>query len=560
MKKSKRKYEEVNYWESMADSMVGLLLCILLITLLLILYLVRIPDDDYVDSEHGYSYEQYNDPDDGGGNHAYGNVDDEYGDETETETESETEKETEPESETEWNPGGGGAGGNGANPYEDPDPGSGEGEGNEKAAVFVQVVDGETGRTIKKSGIEFELYGIDSALQVLSTYYPVKTDYKKYETDKSGVFYFPEKLYVDSYYLHQLSTLAGYDMVDQTAFAIDKDYDWEDPFVVTVSLYPSKNFIRMKLVDKNTGEAITDASFEVVAAEDIITQDGTTRYKQGDVVDTLTVDEEGYAESMELYLGKYLLRQSGVPEYYAKITSDTAVEVENKTEAGTPAIRELTEEKTRVIVSLVDALYDTQYISDAEFKITLDNGTMVQTVKTDAKGRFTLTDLKKNTTYYLEQLSTAQGYQTDNTDHTFTVNGEGLIDGEKQADFQIKNRIIRISIGVQSKILKGQVSDVNVALKDASGEVMEVWNTTGLEHTLTGLAPGEYMVILNGNEDQEQKIVVENKTELQQFRFERWTTADIGILLALGLIFIGLIVLFVVLVKHTRRKKTEDKE
>ena len=54
-KKQKRNYNEVNYWESMADSMVGLLLCVLLITMLLIIYLVRIPDEEFVDPDPGDS-------------------------------------------------------------------------------------------------------------------------------------------------------------------------------------------------------------------------------------------------------------------------------------------------------------------------------------------------------------------------------------------------------------------------------------------------------------------------------------------------------------------------
>ena len=157
MKKKNRKYDEVNYWESMADSMVGLLLCILLITMLLILYLVRIPDEDYVDQEQGNNYEQYEDADDGGGNHTNG-VDEEGDDWDEEEYEEES-----------YGGGGGyGGGGDGEedNPFENPEPTLGEEEGSEKAAVLVQVVDGETGRTVKKSGIEFELYEADSALQV----------------------------------------------------------------------------------------------------------------------------------------------------------------------------------------------------------------------------------------------------------------------------------------------------------------------------------------------------------------------------------------------------------
>ena len=558
MKKKKRAYEEVNYWESMADSMVGLLLCILLILMLLILYLVRIPDDDYVDLEQGNQYEQYHDADDGGGNHSYGSIDDEYGDEWETEPE------TEPETGTDWNDDGGGGGGGGYGgdeedyPFEDPDPGAGEGEGTDKAAVFVQVVDGETGRTIKKSGLEFELYGVNSALQVLNTYYPDKISYKKYETDEAGVFYLPEKINLSSYYLHALSVLAGYDTPENTEFTIEESYDWEDPYVVTVSIYPSKNIIRLQLKDQDNGDPIEGAVFDVIAAENIVTQDGTTRCKAGDIVDSITVDKDGYGESQELYLGNYLLRQTEVPEYYARILTDQAVEVESRTDVGTPAVNEVTEEKTSVKVTVTDALYDTRYIAGAGFTLSTDDGTVVKSIKTDKNGRFTVTDLKKNTTYHIQQISTIFDYQMDTADYSFTVDGEGLINGEKETEFQIKNRIIRISIGIQDRIFQGQVSDVNVALQDASGNVIRVWNSTGLEQTIEGLTPGEYIVVLDGNKDQEQKIVVEDKIELQEYQFQRWTTSDISAVLAAGLLLAGALVLMIFLIKRARHKKAEE--
>ena len=48
---------------------------------------------------------------------------------------------------------------------------------------------------------------------------------------------------------------------------------------------------------------LSGAVYEITAAEDIITPDGTTRYSKGEVVDTVTTDETGLAESKLLYLG-----------------------------------------------------------------------------------------------------------------------------------------------------------------------------------------------------------------------------------------------------------------
>ena len=61
--------------------------------------------------------------------------------------------------------------------------------------------------------------------------------------------------------------------------------------------------------DKN----LAGATYEITAAEDIITPDGSLRYAKDTVVDTLTTDENGTAESKALYLGKYTVRETKAP-------------------------------------------------------------------------------------------------------------------------------------------------------------------------------------------------------------------------------------------------------
>ncbi|WP_294469496.1 SpaA isopeptide-forming pilin-related protein [uncultured Ruminococcus sp.] len=55
---------------------------------------------------------------------------------------------------------------------------------------------------------------------------------------------------------------------------------------------------------------LSGAEFEVTAAEDIITADGTVRANKGDVVATITTDNKGYAETPLLYLGKYTVTET----------------------------------------------------------------------------------------------------------------------------------------------------------------------------------------------------------------------------------------------------------
>ena len=62
--------------------------------------------------------------------------------------------------------------------------------------------------------------------------------------------------------------------------------------------------------------ALSGAVFQVIAVEDIVTLDGTTRAYAGDVVSEITTDENGYAETEPLYLGKYEVRETKAPYGY----------------------------------------------------------------------------------------------------------------------------------------------------------------------------------------------------------------------------------------------------
>lgn len=50
---------------------------------------------------------------------------------------------------------------------------------------------------------------------------------------------------------------------------------------------------------------LESVTFDIVAVEDITTQDGTIRYEQGEIVDTITTGKDGKVTSKALYLGKY---------------------------------------------------------------------------------------------------------------------------------------------------------------------------------------------------------------------------------------------------------------
>ena len=457
MRKLKKESTEINYWESMADSLVALLLCILLIMLLLMLYLVRVEDNQMMDDQLGFSYERYDDPHIGAGDYGHGKVDDQAGD-------------SYADYGGGYDPGdgddgggsygGGGYGGGMENAaYEDPDPGAGEGEGSDRAAVYVQVMDGETERTIKREGISFELYDQDALLQVLNIYYPKKISYQQYKTDGNGVFFLPERVAMDTYYLHCLTAIPGYDTGENTYFEVDQSYDWEEPLVVNVLLFPSKNIIEIQLKDKSDGKNVPGASFQVIAAENITTADGTVRYPENSVVDTITIGSDGKGRSKELFLGSYLLRQTAAAEYYGKMQGEVVVSLRGRTTTKKQEQVSLAAEKTSVEVTALDEQYVTLPLKNIGFTLCTDSGEAIKQYTTNEAGRFTVSGLKKNTTYRIRQETALDGYQKSLEDLVFWVSADGYVNDEIHGAMLVTNRTLRISVGVRDKLFRGLVSD-----------------------------------------------------------------------------------------------------
>lgn len=542
----KQNKEGQDYWQSIADMLAALLLVLLLIMMVLILYIVRVPEEELVDDVFGDTYadgENWNE-----------NVDMDRGWDI---------------NDSEWNQDGwhdgydggtdDGAGGGGGfddgigKGYDYPE--QGHGEGMEKAAVYVMVYDAETRYLIREEGIVFELYSEKYIQQTLNTYYPVKVEYRDFETTENGTFYLPEKILIDGYYLREVTEPDGYDAAEDRYFYVDDGYDWPEPYTIRFYLQPSKNIIRIQMKDADTGGAVPGGVYDVIAAEEIKTLDGTVRYREGEVATQIVCGDSGYGESQELYLGEYLLKQSGIPEYYAGDEEPIEVSVEKR---GTvlPAIHEIEAEKTTVTITLADELYGNIVLDNALFSLTREgNAGESENLFTDAYGEITLTDLNKNTTYHLRQLRTKAGYALDAEVHSFTVSSNGRVEEEAKSILPVLNRTLRASIGVKDILLQKQMSDYNVALYDGNDELVDVWDSTGLAHTVTGLEPGTYYVSLNGNRQLAHKIEVADVAEVQTYSYRVWTVTSVAIVFAVLAILTAVVL---VIISSIRKKHSEE--
>lgn len=553
----RRQHDEINFWQSTTDILSALLLVTMLVMLLLILYLMHVPQEEWdshgmvtptpiptvtphfgdgdfdTDDEEGDEEDEWQSGGGGGGG-LYTYTPDPSITPTATITPTPTP--------TPYNPAGGGGGDGGHDPY---------GEFG-KAAVYAMIVDGETGRVIPREGIVFELFGDNNVRQTLNTYYPERIWYQEFVTTELGTFYLPEKIPLESYYFRSQNAPEGYDEADHADFTIDEPYDWPEPYVVRIPFFPSKNVINVKMTDAVTGAAVPGGAFRVLAAQDIITQDGTMRFALGQAADIITCGEDGTGQSIELYLGNYTVSQSQIPQYYAALDVSDTVSVVKKETYDTAVYLSYPCTKTQIAVSARDAAYAHLPLAGLEFEVSrADDPLGAQIVTTDENGCFTLINLEKNSTYSIRQLTAHADYRFDAEPHTVFVDEKGLIDGQPIHDLSITNHIIRVSVSVRDSILGSIRSDVGMGLYDEAGEAVRLWTSSAMPEVFEGLAPGRYALIVDGNAKQQKTFVVEEAADVQTIEYKQWTGTD-TLIIAGG---IAALCLIVVIVLGIRRKK-----
>lgn len=209
---------------------------------------------------------------------------------------------------------------------------------NKNFESYLKVVklDKETGKQIAYEGAAFEIYDSDNHRVTMQYTYPQVTSVHTFYTNKEGYLITPEKLPYGDYTLKEVQAPYGY-VLDDTPilFSITQENSSTDTGVTVVKVkardVAQKGVINItktgeifSSVEENNGVYtpkysvgnLKGAVFEVYAAEDITTLDGTVRYEQGTLVDTVTTDDDGVAKSKELYLGKYTVIEKTAPNGY----------------------------------------------------------------------------------------------------------------------------------------------------------------------------------------------------------------------------------------------------
>lgn len=324
---------------------------------------------------------------------------------------------------------------------------------NFESYIKIVKVDAETGKVIPLAGAGFRLYRPDGSLITQTFTYPEVTTIDTFYTNSEGYLITPEKLeYGKGYSLVEVSAPYGYTLSGEPVyFDVTADNATEENAVTVVEVTKPNMAQKGVIKISKSGEvfsSVTEADglyqpvfsvrglpgavYEITAAEDIITLDGTRRASAGEVVDTVTTDETGLAESKPLYLGKYEIREITAPGGYVLNTeirtaelayagqeieiAETAADFYNERQKAAVSLDKVLEQNEQFgigmngeITAVTFGLFAAEDLTAADGSIIPADG-LLEILSVDENGHAVCkTDLPFGS-YYLKELSTDGHY------------------------------------------------------------------------------------------------------------------------------------------------------
>lgn len=373
---------------------------------------------------------------------------------------------------------------------------------------FIKVVktDAETGRTIPYAGAGFQIYRPDGSKVAMTYTYPEVTTIDTFYTTNDGTLIAPEMLdYGLGYMLVEVSAPYGY-VLDSTPlyFDVTEENATEEngitlvkvdrpnmPQKGTITITKSGEIFSSVVAQGGTYQPVYDiknlagAIFNVIAAEDIYTPDGTLRYRNGEVVDTIETTADGTATTKPLYLGKYEIREVQAPK--DMVLNGEVVSVElvyaGQEIAITSASASMYNERQKVQISLEKVLekdekfdignkdeilsvkfglYAAEELVAADGKVIPKDG-LIEVESCDKEGKLTFkTDVPMGAKLYVQEVSKDEHYQVSDTKFYIEFEYAGQ-------DVSIVHITVNNGEMIENKLIRGSISGKKV---DEDGNVV----------------------------------------------------------------------------------------
>jgi uncharacterized surface anchored protein len=320
---------------------------------------------------------------------------------------------------------------------------------------YIKVVkkDAETGNTIPYAGAGFQIYDPNGNLVTMTFTYPEVTTIDTFYTTADGELITPQTLeYGKGYSLVEVQAPYGYVLNSEPVyFDVMQENSEIDSGITVIEVVRSNVAQKGTITVSKSGEVFSSvnetgglyqpvyavrglegAVYEISAAEDIYTLDGTLRASKGEVVDTVSTGADGTAVSKELYLGKYEVKEITAPFGMVLNEETHAVELvyAGQNVAVTETATSFYNERQRVEIDLIKRLiadeaygigkngeiFDVTFGLYAEKELTAADGTvipadgLIEIISLDENGSGKVKTNLPIGSYYVKELATNSAY------------------------------------------------------------------------------------------------------------------------------------------------------
>ena len=359
--------------------------------------------------------------------------------------------------------------------------------------LTITIKDSETQKLVP-GGATYKIWDVNNQRWYEEMIYPSGEKVTEFTTDEKGQLTINRHLEAGSYVIYEVKAPEGYYLNDElregskgyeftigvvqngdvklyhddsevTLSYVEMPYDnvptkiysytaetYNDPQKAEIDIEKlAKQFSKVQSQESEYGKVsspvfeekgLAKVSFKLIAAEDIVTPEGTVRYTKGQVVSNIKTDKEGKAKTEKVYLGKYILEEVETPNGYINVTEPKEITIEytNQYEKVQYLGQNISNETQKVELEFekvykelevskfkfdekeaIFGIYTKEPVKNYKGESVIGKDELVDVIKTDDENKLRNNVELPEGKYYVKELYVSSPYAKTNDTYEFSV-------------------------------------------------------------------------------------------------------------------------------------------
>ena len=326
-----------------------------------------------------------------------------------------------------------------------------------------------------------------------------------------------------SYYWKETTTANGYALKTKTDVTVKADKT-SKTVVDNQRTSVDKGELVIYKTDESGKKYLSGAKFEITAAEDIVVSGGITIRKKGDIIDTVTTDENGKAViTKDIYQGySYTVTEIEAPKGYSLNSEPQTVKIATDTADVGSEVSVKNSPWTAPFIITKKNLGG-ELLPNCEFEILDENKRQITTGITDENGiaTFSLGYGK----YFYHEIAAPEKYIIDDTLYPFEITEEGVSVYAEMTNY-LKEGSIKVTKTTTGNLNVKDIGFIVKGISDTNSDIeRELFTDENGEALFENLPIGKYTVTEDGSTVPAAYLVADE----QEVTVEYNTTAEVKV-------------------------------